>query len=771
MIVKLGFSPEQFFDNEGRPLSAGRITLTAHDSDVPLTVYSRQGDEYVQAANPIIVGDDGRIDTVFFDATVIDVRIEKRLPNGQYESLDTYQYGMDVPSEHDATEVNGIEALRNADTDLGVVYVTGYSSSYDAPRRMYIWDANCVAQADDGCIIDSSSGATGRWILLWDDEKLPCTIYGIKPGEDESNINAFLNYQRVVGTYSIVLPPIPRFIKGDYSTTASLLTSKTLYFDSGAKFNTQINCYSAIVEPSDSYTADFVFTKQEVACASWFRTARRFLTCGASILRYGLSDYMVDRAITMPVTIANTTIEGNRRLQLTYASGAYLTLNNCTVVGGGVFSPSSDYIRFQRMSWEQSWWLNSNVNQYDFGYVAEGHRLQYTGLDSDDMRLYKFPVTEIYIKMREFNEDHTVTPNRKLYLEGRTLSSINSSAWSEIHDVDITGSAILQGHSSTGYISLYNVRCQNLTLKSSAWIYDNSDLKFTSEPVNCGYIYAYKSTIDNNNLWWNTDRTLSFEECHVKVSLNFANDNTTPCTGVSFVKCFVHDSFLYYKNLNIYDSMCVSCRIRVYPYYDSTAQKYYVKFVAVGNTFNSGEEIRIDMVDDPYDTVNNCYANVYIANNFFMGNQLGLWMRFYANATNWSQFIAPGDGMAGFVYRGNTGLCPYETIMETFSSVYIEDSMFDTELPDVHFYVSYNAQRIVPRTSTRQVHKGWYFQGAMKMAYYDDDIMSHDEPQDGPKYGQLVRTCETVSGVQDNDFFSFKYYSNESLGNTVVFFA
>lgn len=667
MIVKLGFSPNQYFDDEGMPLAAGRITLTAHGSDIPIRVYSRVGDTYAQAANPIITAADGRIDTVFFDAAVIDVRVEKRLENGQFEPLDTYQYGMDIPTENDATHVIGIDSLKDADTSLGIVYVTGYNNAHDAPERMYIWDEHCVALADDGCVVESNSGESGRWLLVWADEKLPCSVYGITPGVDESNINAFLNYQLVVGTYSIHMPPIPRFLKGTYSTTAALTTGKTLYFDVGAKFNTNINCKSAIVEPGNDYVADFTFTNQDVALAEWFRTARKFLTCGANVLRYGSGDHITDYSITNTVSLTKVTVEGARRLPLNYASGTYIHFNGCNIQGSGIFAPGYDRLKFSNMVWNQEWFNTVAESSYDFGLVAHGARLEYVANDGDDIGIENFPVTEIYLKMRIANEQNSNTPDRKLYLHGRTIKNIITDVFSEVHDAVVTGYLTLTG--PTNSLDLYNVTARyEVVLNAAAVTLNNCKLRLgpTASPIDS--LVAYDSVIEGNGLTWTRDTAIKVVGGRWSIPMTIADDDTTYPKAVSFEKCVVSfNSDVACKRLSFKDCDITCKNIMVYPYGTGS---YTTEFTAVGNIFDINGTIRFDKhaTDDDTDNIHDVVPVLVMMDNKFTRQGRGMWMRYWSHVQNKTFYFVQCQNEIALnllggklLYLNNIGYCPQDS--------------------------------------------------------------------------------------------------------------
>ena len=73
--MKIGFNPQSIVGLDGMPL-VGRVTFYVHDSDIKATVYSMQGDAFVESQNPQLLNNAGRLDdTVFFDAAIIDVSI------------------------------------------------------------------------------------------------------------------------------------------------------------------------------------------------------------------------------------------------------------------------------------------------------------------------------------------------------------------------------------------------------------------------------------------------------------------------------------------------------------------------------------------------------------------------------------------------------------------------------------------------------------------------------------------------------------------------
>ena len=80
MYCSLG--QNQFFDDAGAPLSAGRVKIYAKGSDTLLPIYEDNGDGFVPAQNPVITANDGRIPTVFWPAALVDVVVEKSNGDG-----------------------------------------------------------------------------------------------------------------------------------------------------------------------------------------------------------------------------------------------------------------------------------------------------------------------------------------------------------------------------------------------------------------------------------------------------------------------------------------------------------------------------------------------------------------------------------------------------------------------------------------------------------------------------------------------------------------
>lgn len=217
MYCSLG--QNQFFDDAGAPLSAGRVKIYAKGSDTLLPIYEDNGDGFVPAQNPVITANDGRIPTVFWPAALVDVVVEKSNGDGTYTELDSYVAGLDLSSVDAVQGVGSITELRSITPSKNmVVQVNGYYTAGDSPTRKYLWVAGAANTDDGGYVIQSNSENGGRWVMLWDDpEFLPVSLYGVMCGYSgyakNSNIPALegLGHYVLVGSVRVEVPSVILF--------------------------------------------------------------------------------------------------------------------------------------------------------------------------------------------------------------------------------------------------------------------------------------------------------------------------------------------------------------------------------------------------------------------------------------------------------------------------------------------------------------------------------------------------------------------------------
>lgn len=217
MYCSLG--QNQFFDDAGAPLSAGRVKIYAKGSDTLLPIYEDNGGSIVPTQNPVITANDGRIPTIFWPAALVDVVVEKSNGDGTYTELDSYVAGLDLSSVEAVQGVGSITELRSiTPSENMVVQVNGYYTEGDSPTRKYLWVAGAANTDDGGYVIASNVNSGGRWVMLWDDpEFLPASLYGIMCGyygyAKTSNMGSYaaLGHYVLVGGVRVEVPPVILF--------------------------------------------------------------------------------------------------------------------------------------------------------------------------------------------------------------------------------------------------------------------------------------------------------------------------------------------------------------------------------------------------------------------------------------------------------------------------------------------------------------------------------------------------------------------------------
>ena len=214
--MKIGFNTGSIVDASGAPLQ-GRVLVFVHDSLEKKSIYTLQGSDYVASENPVLLDTTGRIPTtLFFDVGVVDVLVQKYVgepghladesPDEDFEDFDRFEAGFDFDPEKEASNtVETLADLKDIKNPSGVVRVNCYTTPGDTFPRYYLWNPNCSASEDGGCIIADTHDASGMWCYLCEGDSIKSSVYGIKPGTDEANIGAFC--------------AAPLGVSGDYTIT------------------------------------------------------------------------------------------------------------------------------------------------------------------------------------------------------------------------------------------------------------------------------------------------------------------------------------------------------------------------------------------------------------------------------------------------------------------------------------------------------------------------------------------------------------------------
>lgn len=674
-------NPGSIVSRLGAPLQ-GRVTFYRHDTDELATIYTLEGQNFVQAANPQLLDVNGRLDdSVFFDCGIIDVRIEQYIgpegflsvdsPDEYFDAFDIFEYGIKMDAGGAIGHVETIADLRDVSPDVKFVWVNGYYAVGDSPSRLYYWDEDSEDIEDGGYVVGSDvEGATGKWILLWGDEVLPCTVYGVKPGT-EANLAAFLDYPDVVGSMSLKTAPCLRFVSGQYTTAENQYTDRTLCFDTGAQFVSapQITCPEVrTFGPVSGYIGSFKFASSgvgdAVAHSSWFKSASDFLECRANHLVIDDTNYFTSTGIQGVVEAKEALIEGNKHIAFTYAADSYILFNGCKFNASAILNASTDYVRFMGCKrWPREIWLNYNAASFDFGTDASS-RTQYRTTGANVLDIADFANPDIFIKAALANGATSID------LRGNTASGFESSDVTEIKNGYFTTPVTLHGASVTASncsCSLVVETGARVTLKggevamSGAASYIESDgCEFTA------------GTAINPNATQAEFKGGAFTG-DIQMSDSDLDDGDEG-NLVSFLNCRIKDGANPFKLTKIEMHKCVCERdIKLYPFVRNSVEKVYLSLVDnyfIGN-FN------LEICNPPTRDVVDCSnVIVYIVNNVFgQTGHSGLRAPLYSNSS--SQFWSVGNV---WTYRGNVGNCPNECPDEIHSDslTYTYDNSGDT---------------------------------------------------------------------------------------------
>lgn len=664
--MKMSLDNTPFLDrSNGQPVE-GRIRVYEHGTDVYENLYTLEGDQYITAANPQIVHGGYPDSSLFADLGIVDIHLDKYIgaegqmsvesPDEDFEQIDVFEFGLDYDiSQATANIVNDIGELRTTSTGLGLVTVIWYSEEGDCCPRQYIWDPLCQNEEDGGYVIRSDVSDTGRWVLLWADEVLPCTVYGVRPG-DESNMNLLLSYPDVVGSFSLKTAPCVRFVTGTYTSDVNYYTAKELCFDKGAQFLTaSFQCNSARMfdKPSD-YVADFVFTNTSMeAHSSWFRSIESFLTCGAKTLVVDSADNFTNNTLRFPTNVANATVvfSSNTRLPITYVNTGRLGLSRVNLVGSAMFD-ATDKIAFSYMAIRDEWWQSPTSVDWVTKVSARS-------TSSNVLLLSNFKYVNAYIDAVQANGDTSID------LAGRYVTRFDNTAFTDVRnvvcrdfDVDMSGRDV----------TLHNVKAENCEVLCRYLVCDdNCDLHFTeAEPVvNAGWFMDSKIS---GATTWSQNTSYEFKRCAVSVTFRRVLNNEDNENGLFFEDCqLLENCVIESKALSMKHCTTLNNTIKVYPYYDSEKSMYRMDVTLEGNIFSNNNPIEFTRVEtdgngNHYENCTDIRVNWYIVGNTFAGNSEGLrcryWQYRFGNHPN-SVFIYRGDfNESSVTYKGNLGLCP-----------------------------------------------------------------------------------------------------------------
>lgn len=655
--MKISLSPIQYFDLAGVPLASGRLKVYLHGSDTLATTYTMDGNDFVEAENPLTLDNAGEMpETLFMEVAIYDISVEKYV-DGVYEKISDFQFGFVMPDVKNDTIIHGIDGLANANPSLGSVTVVGYNTETDCGARTYIWDANCTDPADGGAIIESDTTQNGRWILLSDLREMPCTYYGITPG-DEANISAFLTYQPIIGTYGVYMPPIPRFLKGTYTSTGFFTVTKTLSFDPGATFvSATFNCANVeIATPVSNYVADFSFTRQSYAESGWFRSVESFWYCGAKHLHQSSANHFANTDHTTMISIANAHISGN---PVTMVGNGTLRFVNCRIEDRSLSTNWRVY--FESMFITDRWFADGNWDIGDYRY----HR-QHASLTDNVVYLSNFSDANVYtLWMAAYGQT-------SLDLQGRAISTITAS----MPFTSISNGVVNEAH-FTHDITMYNVTINNLYMESKVAKLIGYRCNIALKDSRVGLLSLTESQFTNYVDVNTFDTQINMSDTHIDLtngSFTREAGDRWQGTGVVLADCYVTGGIVHDTVADISGTRFTNTRVVIVPGGSEGGGYLVLRFV--GNTLNGASQLAITTSLDGQSDAGcyECEVSLFeVRDNTFNTSMAGVTMPYWAEdmehrfiqgvttfnpSTGDATNIASTSYRSTYIYSNNYGNCP-----------------------------------------------------------------------------------------------------------------
>jgi len=759
MPIKLSVAPQQFVDETGKPL-VGRVSFFVHGTNHYADIYTMQGTSFVPSPNPILLDSMGRIpETVFFEADILDCFVQTYIgepgqmtpdaPGDYWTAYDRFEVGIEYKALMEQSGVvDDIAGLKEIDpTEYPVVQVR------DLPIRYYIWDEYATNTPDDGIVVRSDLTGDGRWLLLWDDEMLPSSIYGVKDG-NFANLTMCLSYPDVVGSIGLATPPCVRIMPGTYATTTWVSTTKTIAFGKGVKFTGGGIFTPKVVQVSaiEDYVCDFAITDpNSEAHSSWFRTVAGFWRCGAGRLVMDDTNYFALSTLDSSVHITGAKISGTERMGAFTTQSNYLWLEECSFDGTRLFSAKDDYVRFSKCYVTDSLFTDLQYNQWDVGKISEGHHVECLSVSANTFPLASFDSADVWLKFYDADNANAISPKTSVDFQGRTLNYYGSN-YLEIRNATI-GNIVLP--TDTNWRKLYNVVCTGYVSGGSYVYAENSTLTF-SDTSTLVSLQAVDSVLETYNA--NIDHSCSVDakRCVFNVGVDNATDNETDLLPIVLEDCTVTKANVILKTKKLYMYGCTlhDPYITIWPYHDGA--NYRVDGAMVDCKVLGGHDVVYSKnhVNQYGSEELNCHHVIFTydwLHNSFSGSMTkGIAIDFWGVLATHSFYMARSDNAVR--YENNVGKCPADKLRVSFNDS-TEASQYNFYQDDTWNVTSWyvagalRSLRAFPAANYRTVggifsdfavhaHRYAFPFGAMAQSHCCLDLM--DSPTD---YGDFCAVC------------------------------
>lgn len=680
--MKIGFNPGSIVYTNGAPLQ-GRVTVYVHDSLEKKDIYTLQASDYVASENPVLLDTAGRIPTtLFFDVSVVDVLVQRYIgepgqmsdasPDSDFEDFDRFEAGFDFdPSQTSVQAVDSIADLKDIENPSGVVRVNCYATPGDCAPRFYLWNPNCSASEDGGCVIADTHDASGMWCYLCEGEAIHSRVYGITPG-NETNINSFCAAPLYVsGDYTVKYPTTLYFDGGTYDSNLAFYVGngRKMVFSRDAKFlNATFTGYEFDVDGRNaSYIADLIISEYQGNRArvysSWFRTAKGFFGCGANELFIDGSNYFMSYAIDGVVNVyGGQIIASSPMLNLSFTNSSYLNFEGVVFVGGGHFISGHFYGKFTDCNFTDKIFASLSPSVADFGSVPS-HKLQVDSWKITDAKntgnwlKWANASGMTIVDLQGCMVSSTLYNSNIQEFRNGIFAGITISTDVNVSFVDIGGSFTVYPK-STGY-SLRVERCKNVNV--------GSNTPFASViAIDSIVICSNELETDKTAYAQNGGEFMGIIKCD---KWNASSGIAAKGKTLSFENCTMSIGNFSYINSGTFKNCTINNPLHVLPYDDNGDNLLDLR--VIGCTFGNNGYIEFT---DGYDTNPDVYGlkvfELVIKDNAFYNAGNGVIMPFKNGAYS---FMAANQSAT---YTGNRGGCPAENAEQpTFlvDSVYTED--------------------------------------------------------------------------------------------------
>lgn len=664
MSMKQCFADRQFLDDMTRPLVSGRVTFFVHDSNALADISTLEGDTYVQAQNPQILDETGRLQaSLFMDLGVYDVKVEKY--NGiddSYEDFDWFEFGLDARIDQiGKTEVADIAELADLDPSVSSKVVT--VESY--PRRDYIWDPDAVDIADGGVVIGSDVTSEGRWLLLWDCPYLPSSVYGVEHG-DITNINALFSYSRYIGSANIVTPPCILLEPGTYNLGNTYVCTKKLAVQPGTQFTgcVRVPCDVEIMGrgASDTWIGNFYFDAHNcTAHSSWYANVEDFWQSGADTFIVDNENYFASRALSSIVDLTDKVVHGPATRVSTYQNHAHFIVAPSTDLPDMFFNPSLDCVRVSGDIGDN---IFLSTGTWDPGRIVDGHRVQYDV--APDLDKFANADRWYYVMDERRRRISTVVWTlQTLDLQGRTINyaDMYDNGWTSIKN----GTVNLI-HLSGQYCTLYNVACSIIVDHSGVGAIVSaleSTVTIQAGPVGLIQIAGVRSSVyvEGPNGIDPYDTSVNMTGGQWSGAIKLSDDHADTYTrgkNVSFRDVTFVASEHWYLNFLVMEGCYGDVKVDLYPA-NGGDSKYYYWLSLKDNHFIGSSRIWLTMWG------NNAKPHTEIAGNVKFGAMVVINNRFDTSDAYGIKLLRihpyalvrlVDHPVGTWEYHGNSGNCP-----------------------------------------------------------------------------------------------------------------